>query len=188
VIVSYGAQAVDEKVLKNVKRSPKEPAALASHLEICNKLGLFSVITYIFGLPGSTRENMALCRKFALDHKPTFVDYHPLGLLPGAELGATTELMVGAPGGDFTIEELEALCSEALREFYLRPVAIWRILKAVIKTNPAWLYQFPGYVIKEAVSVYSTRMLSGRQDTVLRPGERRWADGGREHETVIAVG
>jgi anaerobic magnesium-protoporphyrin IX monomethyl ester cyclase len=188
VIVSYGAQAVDAEVLKNVRRSPNEPEALASHLELCNKLGLFSVITYIFGLPGATRETMARSRQFALEHNPTFVDYHPLGLLPGAQLGTSDELLVGSPGGEITIDELEALCSDALREFYLRPSAMWRIFKATLRTNPAWLYQFPGYLIKEALGVYSTRMLAGRQDTVLRPGQRRWRDGGREHEKLVVTG
>jgi len=188
VMASYGAQAVDPQVLKNVKRSPNEPDALAAHLEICSKLGLFSVITYIFGLPGDTRESMALSRKFALEHNPTFVDYHPLGLLPGAELGSTDEFMVGAPGGDFTIDELEALCSEALREFYFRPSTMWRILKSTLKTNPAWLYQFPRYLLKEALGVYKERFLPIRRDEVLRPGAGRWSDGGRGQEKLVVIG
>ncbi len=187
-IVSYGAQSTDPQVLKNVKRSPNETDALAEHLKLCNKLQLHSVITFIFGLPGSSRETMAKSRHFTLKHKPTFVDYHPLGLLPGAELGTTDEFMVGAPGGNFTIQELEELCSEALREFYFRPSAVWNILISTLRTNPGWLVHFPRYLVRETLGVYATRLLGGRQDKVLRPGERRWKDGGRGQEKLVAAG
>jgi anaerobic magnesium-protoporphyrin IX monomethyl ester cyclase len=189
VMVSYGAQAVDAQVLKNVRRSPNEPEALARHLELCNSYKLFNVITYIFGLPGSTRETMAKSRAFALEHKPTFVDYHPLGLLPGAQLGAIDEAMVGSPGGEFTIGELEALCSEALREFYFRPAALLRILDYTLRTNPGWLVQFPRYAITEAVKVYVNRLRPGREaEEVTRPGSGRWADGDRAGEKLIVTG
>ena len=154
-MISYGAQSADPGVLARVRRSPNEPEALAGHLELTNRLGIASVVTYIFGLPGATAASMESSVDFALAHRPTLVDIHPLGLLPGAELGTHDELAIGAAGGDFTAVELQRLCNRGLKRFYTSPATMARLARFVAATNPRWFAEFPWYLLRELRTIRS---------------------------------
>lgn len=148
-MISYGAQSADPHVLERVRRSPNEPEALAAHLELTQRLGIASVVTYIFGLPGDTPSTMEASVDFALTHRPTLLDVHPLGLLPGAALGTHDELAIGSPGGEHSAELLQHLCNRALLRFYRSPVTLARLARLVARTNPRWFAEFPWYVVRE---------------------------------------
>jgi anaerobic magnesium-protoporphyrin IX monomethyl ester cyclase len=135
-LVSYGAQSADPQVLRNVGRSELEPEALADGVAAARELGLATVLTFIFGLPGATRQTIRHTTRFACRVKPTLADFHPLLYLPGSELGALPE---GQRACGLDDAELNRLCWRANVDFYLVHGGLPRLSAFVLRHNPGWV-------------------------------------------------
>jgi len=134
-LVSIGAQSADPQVLKQVRRSPGEPDALREIVAICNELGLVSVLTYIFGLPGDTNDSIRRTLDFVNEVKPTVVDFHPLLYLPGSEIADTMEQDRYSRLGN---GEINQWCLRAYFEYYVKHGGGMRVLSYLLRHNPGW--------------------------------------------------
>ncbi|MFH1465406.1 MAG: radical SAM protein [Pseudomonadota bacterium] len=135
-LVSFGAQSAEPRVLRAVGRSPEEPAALERAVGIARELGMASVLTWIFGLPGDTRESIRATTRWACRVRPTIADFHPLLYLPGSEIADAMD-----PARRCTLDDrtLNHLSFRASAEFYLRHGGLARLGAFVLRHNPGWL-------------------------------------------------
>jgi radical SAM superfamily enzyme YgiQ (UPF0313 family) len=135
-LVNYGAQSSDPTILRTIGRSADEPAALREAIPMANDMGLATVLTYIFGLPGDDRDTIRGNIEFAVAVRPTLVDFHPLDYLPGSDLVDTMPMEVRCA---LTTADLSRLCRDAFLEFYgLRGGAL-RAAWFILRNNPEWL-------------------------------------------------
>jgi radical SAM superfamily enzyme YgiQ (UPF0313 family) len=135
-LVSFGAQSADPRVLRGVGRSPEEPVALERAVGIARELGLASVLTWIFGLPGDTEESIRATTRWACRVRPTIADFHPLLYLPGSEIADSMD-----PARRCRLEDrtLNHLSFRASADFYLRHGGLARLGAFVLRENPGWL-------------------------------------------------
>ena len=134
-LVSYGAQSADPQVLRNVRRSPAETQALREGVGILRELGMASVLTFIFGLPGDTRRTIRATTRFACELKPTIADFHPLLYLPGSEIADTLSRDACCT---LDASTLNRLCWQASWEFYVRRGGGARLAAHILRHNPGW--------------------------------------------------
>jgi len=134
-LVSIGAQSADPDVLKLVRRSPGEPEALREMVAITNELGLVSVLTYIFGLPGDTDATIRRTIDFVNEVRPTVVDFHPLLYLPGSEIA---DSMASDKYSMLSTEEINRWCTRASFEYYVLRGGGLRVFKHIACHNPGW--------------------------------------------------
>jgi radical SAM superfamily enzyme YgiQ (UPF0313 family) len=134
--ISFGAQSSSPDVLENIRRYAREPKELAEAIRLCKENDILVVITYIFGLPGDTRESLETNLQFALENRPHMVDFHPLSVLPGSHIdrdwkqGTITQL---------SQDEIEQACARAFRQFYLKPGVAWNLFRIIVKNDPRLL-------------------------------------------------
>ena len=112
-----------------------EPDALREIVAICNELGLVSVLTYIFGLPGDTNDSIRRTLDFVNEVKPTVVDFHPLLYLPGSEIADTMEQDRYSRLGN---GEINQWCLRAYFEYYVKHGGGMRVLSYLLRHNPGW--------------------------------------------------
>ena len=142
-VVNYGAQSANPTVLKSIGRSADEPDALREAIPMANAMGFATVLTYIFGLPGETRETIRSNDEFVASVRPTLVDFHPLDYLPGSVL---VDSMPVECRSTLTQAELSELCREAFVEYYGRRGGAFRAAWFILRNNPIWL----GYAARTA--------------------------------------
>lgn len=136
--ISFGAQSSSPEILKNIRRYPHEPGQLAKAIQLCKANDIVSVITYIFGLPGETRETLEENIRFSLEHRPHLADFHPLGVLPTSHIDREFRSH-GKTITTLTQDEIERHCADAFKRFYLRPSAAWLLLRTVVRDDPRHL-------------------------------------------------
>jgi radical SAM superfamily enzyme YgiQ (UPF0313 family) len=142
--VSWGAQSASPAVLANIRRAPREPDELAAAVATCRRLGILTIVTYIFGLPGETDETIAADVHWTARHRPHLADFHPLVVLPHSEIAAEYG---DRPVTALTADAIERACARAFRGFYFRPGTVWRLALFVLRRNPGYLLRV-GYAIK----------------------------------------
>jgi anaerobic magnesium-protoporphyrin IX monomethyl ester cyclase len=134
-VISFGAQSASGDILQRIQRHPKEPEWLAEALAICKKNDILTIVTYIYGLPGETKETWRANLDFVLRHRPHLVDFHPLFIIPN------TKIDQEYPDGkvtDLTEAEIEAACAKSFRIFYTRPGVIWNVFWLTLRKNPRY--------------------------------------------------
>jgi radical SAM superfamily enzyme YgiQ (UPF0313 family) len=134
--ISFGAQSSTPAVLENIRRYAREPKELAECIRLCKENDILVVITYIFGLPGDTRETLETNLRFALETRPHMVDFHPLGVIPGTHIERAWK---GKTITQLTQDEIEQACAQAFRRYYLRPAVAWNLFKIIAKNDPRLL-------------------------------------------------
>jgi radical SAM superfamily enzyme YgiQ (UPF0313 family) len=143
VLLSYGAQSSDKDILARINRDSEEPEELKEHLSICNQIGIKTVLTYIFGLPGETKESISKSMKY-IDENPSFLlDIHPLVVLPDSSLGKNKYI-----SSELTAEEIDHYCYLALLKYYGNYKNLSRICLTILRENPSWLKIIPYLFIK----------------------------------------
>ena len=136
--ISFGAQSSSPEILENIRRYAHEPRELAEAIALCKANDIVAIITYIFGLPGDTVETLEQNIRFALEHRPHLADFHPLGVLPTSHIDREYR----GQGKAITIlsqDEVERRCANAFRRFYLRPEAVWLLLRTIVRDDPRHL-------------------------------------------------
>ena len=134
--VSFGAQSSSPVILRNVQRSAREPEELAERLRICKKLGMLTIATFIFGLPGEDQGTMEESLSWALRRSPHLADFHPLVVLPHSPIA--TEY-AGREITRLSEREIERKCADAFRRFYFRPATWVTLLRFIVAENPSFL-------------------------------------------------
>jgi len=158
-LVSFGAQSADPDVLEAIRRDRHEPDALRDAIAVTNELGLVSVLTYIFGLPGDTEQTLRKTIDFVHEVQPTLVDFHPLLYLPGSEIADRTD---PSRYCGLTAEQINRWCTRGAFEYYVRHGGGLRVLAHVARHNPGW---FANAVPIGRYAAEYLRLLMDRRDT-----------------------
>ena len=157
--ITTGLQSASKSILRNIKRSPKEPEALAELIQTANKLDILNNTAFIFGLPGETEETMEESIRYSLMIKPTFSAFYTLSVLPGSYIW---QLEREGKFNALSQKILSSKCREGARRFYSNPLVVWNIFKSIIKTNPKWLLMIFRHLkyLLEVSGIYKTRARS----------------------------
>ena len=62
--VKFGVESADEEILKSIKK-PLDLEQVKGFISLCNEIGLYTHATYMFGLPGETRQSIRKTIDFA---------------------------------------------------------------------------------------------------------------------------
>ncbi|EKD28400.1 MAG: radical SAM protein [uncultured bacterium] len=147
-LISFGAQSANKDILKNINRLECEPQELEDAISKTNNLNIVSVLTYILGLPGETRETIKETLQFVNKVKPTIVDFHPLLYLPGSEI---VESFSKDQYCKISDSELSRLCLYSSFNYYILHGGLVRVLMYIVKNNLSWflnLFDIISYIFQ----------------------------------------
>lgn len=136
-LISFGGQSANAEVLKNINRNPHEIEELKRSIHIAKKMNITTVVNYIFGLPGDTKETLEENLEFCLDAKPHMVDFHPLAILPNSEIAHQYKDRSFCKLNE---TEIMQLCKKYMIEYYRRPEVAGQLLKDIFAKNPGWFF------------------------------------------------
>lgn len=136
-LIIFGLQSSDANVLRLARRSVREPTSVRLNVQAARKVGIQTVVEFIFGLPGCTRETIRRDVEFALAVRPQYAAFYPLMRLDPSEIHD----IYGADGDICGIphDELIKLSSWAYRRYYLDPRVLVPTGLYVLTHNPLWL-------------------------------------------------
>ena len=147
-MLSIGGESGNAQILKTIKKGTK-PEQILNTVNILRKVGINSLVYFLIGLPSETRETINETIDFAKRINPDYVEFYPATPYPDTEfyqIARDQNLIVDESwdhymcGGDqFVIqipgvrkEELDLILRKAFRDFYLRPVYVWVLLKRML--------------------------------------------------------
>lgn len=133
--LSFGLQSAHPEILKNINRNPSEPQKLKKVIKIANKLGLVTVVGYIFALPGDTRQTIQATIDYSLSCGSTLAEYYRLSIFKGSQIERAFQ---DKKTCGLSEEEIKRLTVYASRKFYTKPTTALRIVYNIVK-NPGWL-------------------------------------------------
>ncbi len=146
VLISYGIESADEKILKLSKKNITiEDAEKA--IKLTKKYKIISFAYFIIGLPGETEETIKKTFEFAKKLKPDYVNFHIATPFPGTEFydfARKNNFLISNNWEDFE-EEGSAVISypelpadkllvwqkKIMRKFYLSPYKIFKELSTI---------------------------------------------------------
>lgn len=148
-MLSIGGESGNAEILKRIKKGTK-PEYIKDTVELLRKAGINSLVYFLIGLPGETRETIHETLNFAKKINPDYVEFYPATPYPGTEffdIARAENLIVDSNwdnymcgGNQFVIEipgvkkgELDEILRKAYREFYLRPVYAWILFKRALR-------------------------------------------------------
>lgn len=148
-MLSIGGESGNARILKRIKKGT-EPEYIKDTVKLLRKVGINSLVYFLIGLPGETRETIQETLNFAKEINPDYVEFYPATPYPGTEffdIARAENLIVDSNwdnymcgGNQFVIEipgvkkgELDEILRKAYREFYLRPVYAWILSKRALR-------------------------------------------------------
>jgi len=134
--VVVGLQSVDPLVLKNVNRRPEEPGRVIEMVKLCKKLGITSIVEFIFGLPGDTDKSMRGALEYSLKLRPNHALFYVLSVLDGSKI--IKDYGKEGPDTGFSDLELRNRCSNYQKRFFTRPSVVIGNFIHVLRGNPKW--------------------------------------------------
>lgn len=134
-LISFGLQSAHPKILENINRHSNEAEELKKTLEVTNRLGLLTAVSFIFGLPGDTKETIEYTIRYALDSRPYLVNFYNLSKLRGSDIA---EKYGDKPVCDLTYKEINNYCVTASKQFYTNPRNFLRLNKYILFNSPGW--------------------------------------------------
>jgi anaerobic magnesium-protoporphyrin IX monomethyl ester cyclase len=84
--VNFGVESADVEIQKGVGRAPIEQAQFRETIRLCNELGIDTFAFFIIGLPGDTVGSILKTIKFAIDMRPTWVQFTAASPFIGTKL------------------------------------------------------------------------------------------------------
>ncbi|PNX49610.1 MAG: hypothetical protein BV456_08795 [Thermoplasmata archaeon M8B2D] len=145
--LQFGLESGNQEVLDfyNKKTDLKK---IRNAVLLSNKMGFFTIGTFILGAPFETKKHFQKTIKFAKSLPLDSVSFLPLKYVAGSELWCKAvkegkisedEYSVYADSkrelGLYTYEELTRICNKAHREFYMRLSFILRLLIKSLKND-----------------------------------------------------
>jgi len=144
----FGLESADPGVLKKARRDPRTPERLAPTLEAAKKHGMLTLLYFIIGLPGDDARSVETDISYALRVKPHYVRFSRLVQVEGSDLAREYE---GRRPTAFSDQEIDALCSKAMRRFYTDPGVILQDAAYVLRQDPLWFFRamkHAGYLMR----------------------------------------
>lgn len=139
----FGLQSAHPEILKNIKRSAREPEELAQTVKAAKELGISTVVEFIFGLPGETEDTIRTSIDYVLRLKPHYAQFNALSVLEGSEI----ESVFGDnPVCGLSEERARKWCALASRRFYSSAGLLLQDVLHIINKNPAWFLKTARYV------------------------------------------
>jgi len=140
--LQLGIESANPQILRNIKKA-ETIGRIRKTIKLCDKVSLYTSGSFIFGLPGETKDTIKETIKFATSVPLTKADFPLLDVLPGSELWDTlkgrftpnwSKLSLKEP--EFIPEglskaELLTAQTTAFRKFYFRPIIFLRVLGAL---------------------------------------------------------
>lgn len=147
-MLSIGGESGCPEILKRMKKATK-PEFIRDTVDILRRVGIKSLVYFLIGLPGETRETIDQTVDFAKAINPDYVEFYPAIPYPGTEfyrIAAAEQLIAVSEwdtyfcgGGHFVVnipgvgrEELDGILRRAYRSFYLRPAYMLILLKRML--------------------------------------------------------
>ncbi|HQO58529.1 MAG TPA: radical SAM protein [Candidatus Omnitrophota bacterium] len=143
----FGLQSTDKMILKSIHRNPKDVDSLSPVIRYANTIQLFTIVEFIFGLPGDTRESLESAIRYALETKPYFVQFNQLMIFKGSELYSQTKK--GLATCLLNQKQIRKMILQGYLRFYLNPEILYKNFRYIIKNNPRWfmearhVYKYP---------------------------------------------
>ena len=148
-MLSIGGESGNMNILRTIKKGTN-PKDIKETVRILRKVGINSLVYFLIGLPGETRETVQETCKLAKEINPDYVEFYPATPYPGTEFFNIAErenliedrcwdnYMCG--GNRFVVKipgikqkELNKVLRNAYKKFYLRPAYSLILLKRIIK-------------------------------------------------------
>ncbi|MFH0839258.1 MAG: radical SAM protein [Candidatus Omnitrophota bacterium] len=138
--IIFGVETANEALLKKYNKNYTRNQ-IKDTFNLCRKLGITTVGTFLIGLPDETESSVLDTIHFALELKADFASFNVavprggtqlreetlrLGLInPGLEIMDQSGETIVMPTRYITRERLALLKKEAVRHFYFRPSYLW---------------------------------------------------------------
>lgn len=146
-MIAYGIESGSQDILDKCRKDQTIQQIIKS-INLTNKYGIKIYGYFIIGLPGETKETIKETIKFAKKLPITFAIFHVASPYPGTDLyndakennwlNLSEDLEKVDQGGnspvnypDLSAEDVMNGIKKAYLSFYLRPIAVFRILKGI---------------------------------------------------------
>ena len=150
-MLSIGGESGNAEVLKTIKKGTK-PEFIRNTVKLLRSVGIPSLVYFLIGLPGDSRETIQETVDFAKSINPDYVEFYPATPYPGTpfyEIAKERKLIANPNwdrymcGGDqFVVRipgieerELDAILRAAYRQFYFRPEYMFLLAQRLLR-NP----------------------------------------------------
>jgi anaerobic magnesium-protoporphyrin IX monomethyl ester cyclase len=154
-LMILGLQKTDPGMLKSIGRNPLEIEAVERIVKEAKKIGISTVVEFIFGLPGETNQTITADLKYGLKIKPNYIQCYDLLSLEGSALYDEYFSKQKKP-----TELLEAYLKTRILKgmiaFYLNPIVIFQNIKGLFR-NPKFFIVGIQYVYKLIVFRFSIK-------------------------------
>lgn len=147
-MLSIGGESGNSEILKNIKKGIN-PEFIKATVNTLRKVGIKSLVYFLIGLPGETRETIKETLNFCKKINPDYVEFYPATPYPGTEffnIAALQNLIANDNwdnylcGGDkFVIEipgvsreELNEILRRIYQEYYFRFEYFFILLKRIV--------------------------------------------------------
>lgn len=148
-MLSIGGESANAKILKTIKKGTK-PEQILYTVKLLRKVGINSLVYFLIGLPGETRQTIQETINFAKRLNPDFVEFYPATPYPGTEffdIALAEGLIVNTKwddymcgGNQFVVaipgvkkEGLDDILRKAYNEFYFRLSYAGVLLKRTVR-------------------------------------------------------
>jgi len=135
-MLSIGGESANPAILKNIKKGTS-PELIEKTVRILRQTGINSLVYFLIGLPGETRDTIKETLDFCKRINPDYVEFYPATPYPGTEffdIAVREKLMVSnnwdnffCGGSEFVIEipgvrknELDKILRKNYQEYYFR--------------------------------------------------------------------
>ena len=131
-LLVLGLQKTDPKILQSIGRSPQEPEVVENVIAEARRIGIMTVLEFIFGFPGETKETIRKDLDFSKKVKPNYVHFYKLLLIEGSQL-YDVYLKRNVKICGLSVEQINSCIFKAGLLFYLHPPVLLINLSKVLK-------------------------------------------------------
>ena len=135
-MLSIGGESGNSEILKNIKKGTN-PESIANTVKILRRTGINSLVYFLIGLPGETRDTIRETLDFCKKINPDYVEFYPATPYPGTDfydIAVKQNIIVNenwddfmCGGSEFVIKipgisrkELDDILRKNYKEYYFR--------------------------------------------------------------------
>ncbi len=146
VLISYGIESGDEKILNSVLRKDIDLSQVKHTFSLTKKAGIQTIANFMLGVPGDTEGTMQKTIDFSKEIGADAAEFSIYNPLPGTELAVIAQQAATSFQTDFgkydyarpvfetsslSAETIQKYHNKAVKEFYLRPAYLLQKLKGI---------------------------------------------------------